>query len=361
MSATHTTEAPITDAHIASGLQGQRVLLVGGAGFIGHHVALSLRSKGAEVMVVDHLGVNHAVTNEFDDTRHPIARRMYRNSLLSRLELLREAGVRLENVDACYERPLSDRFDQFQPTKVVHLAAISSAVQAKKTPGVCFDLQLISLRNTLELARRSSTTSQVMLMSSSTVYGDFEGSEVNEDSPLRPRGIYANAKFMGEKLLQTYGDQYGLGTTIIRPSALYGERCVSRRVSQLFIENALLGKALRLDGGGEGRLDFTYVADLADGITRALALHRGPEDHGIFNLTYGAAQPIKTLAEVVKDLVPEVQIEVHPWDNSRPVRGTLSIDRARAQLGFVPQWPLSQGYRRYCEWYIEGWRQAQKG
>ena len=350
--------ATITDDQIAAGLAGRRILLVGGAGFIGHHLALALRGYGAEIMVIDHLGVNHAVTNEFSDSRHPIARRMYRDSLFTRLEMMREAGIRLENVDARHSEALGLRFAAFKPEKVVHLAAISSAIDAKADPGRAFDLQLLTLRNVLEHARLVGTVTQCMLMSSSTVYGDFEGAEVTEDSPLRPRGIYATAKYMGERLLATYGDQYGLGTTVVRPSALYGERCVSRRVSQVFIENALLGKPLRLDGGGEGRLDFTYIEDLVQGLTRALALHRGPEDHGVFNLTYGDARPIKILAEVVKELVPEVSLTIHPKDDTRPIRGTLCIDRAREILGFEPRWDLAEGYRRYCQWYIERWRKA---
>ncbi|MFC1673828.1 NAD-dependent epimerase/dehydratase family protein, partial [Pseudomonadota bacterium] len=103
-------------------------------------------------------------------------------------------------------------------------------------------------------------------LSSSTVYGDFEKPTVDESDRPRPRGIYANAKFMGERLMRTYSDQYGLGTTVIRPSALYGERCISRRVSQAFIENALSGKPLLLEGGGQGRFRLGG---------RHLALHRG--------------------------------------------------------------------------------------
>ena len=82
---------------------------------------------------------------------------------------------------------------------------------------------------------------------------------MNESVRPKPIGIYANTKYMAERLVRTYANQYGLGTVIIRPSALYGERCVSRRVSQMFIENALLKKPLLLEGGGDGRLDFTYI------------------------------------------------------------------------------------------------------
>ena len=153
---------------------------------------------------------------------------------------MRAAGVHLRNADARLFADLSRTFDEFKPTKVVQLAAIASAVEARKDPGLAFDLQLVTLRNVLELCRQThDSVNQVMLLSSSTVYGDFEGDTVDESTRPRPRGIYANTKYMAERLVRTYNQQHGIGSTIIRPSALYGERCKSRRVSQVFIENAL--------------------------------------------------------------------------------------------------------------------------
>ena len=241
------------------------------------------------------------------------------------------------------------------------MAAIASAVDAKKEPGLAFDLQLITLRKTLELVRpKTDRINQVMFMSSSTVYGDFEGDSVDERTFPRPEGIYANAKFMGERLIRTYRTQYGLGTTVIRPSALYGERCISRRVSQMFIENALTGKPLLLEGGGDGRLDFTYIRDLVQGQVRALALHDGPDASSTFNLTFGNARTIADLAAVVKSIVPEAILEDRPRAVDKPVRGTLSIERAKTGLGFEPEYGLEDGYRQYCEWYVDAWRRAQR-
>jgi nucleoside-diphosphate-sugar epimerase len=251
------------------------------------------------------------------------------------------------------------QFEVFSPTKVVHLSAIASAVEARKDPGLCFDLQLVTLRNVLEVCRqRLDLVEQVMLMSSSTVYGDFEGDSVDESTRPRPRGIYANAKYMAERLMRTYNHQHGLGTTIIRPSALYGERCKSRRVSQVFVENALTGKPLLLEGGGDGRLDFTYIEDLVDGIVRALAFHNGRATSETFNITFGNARTIAELAAIVKEFIPDVVLEDRPRAQDKPVRGTLSVERARDVLGFEPQWPLERGYRQYCEWYVDRWERT---
>ena len=326
-------------------------MLIGGAGFIGHHLALALRTKGAEVMVVDNMQVNNIVNIVSDRSLDEARRQLYIQFMLDRFTLMREAGVHMENVDGRQLAELSAVFNEFAPTKAVHLAAISSAVIANKTPGLAYDLQITSLRNLLELCRlKGAVCNQVAFMSSSTVYGDFEGAEVDETVRPQPRGVYANGKYMGERMVREAKTLFGLDYTIIRPSALYGIRCVSGRISQKFIENALFGKPLLLEGGGSGRLDFTHIDDLVEGIVRSLILEGGRSR--TFNITFGNARTIAELAAIVKELIPHVVLEERPAAAEKPKRGTLQIDRAREHLGFVPRVSLEEGYRRYCEWYM---------
>lgn len=331
---------------------------MGGAGFIGHHLALSLRSLGCEVAILDNLMLNSLIGNVYDPSIDAIRREAYRSFLLERFALLREADVVLRNGDARLLGDLATAFEEFTPTKVVHLSAIASSVEAKRQPGLCFDVQLITLRNIVELSRLRGDINQVMLMSSSTVYGDFDGPEVDETIHPQPRGIYANTKYMAERLLRTYRDQYELGVTVIRPSALYGARCISRRVSQVFVENALTGKPLVLEGGGDARLDFTNVSDLVQGLVRALAFHKDRWSSNTFNLTFGNARTIAELAQIVAEVIPQTQVIERPRVEDKPIRGTLSIERAREVLGYEPTQPLEKGYREYCEWYLDQWQAA---
>ena len=351
--------ANIPWSDVVAKLEGATVMLVGGAGFIGHNIALKLRESNIHTVVVDNLVVNSLVDNVFTGEMDGMRRSLNQNFLLDRFLSMRDSGVLLHKTDARNAMDLAMAFNEHRPTHIVHLSAIASAVEARKNPGLAFDLQLVTLRNVLELCRLADTPPrQVMFLSSSTVYGDFETPVVDESTRPRPRGIYANAKYMGERLMRTYNQQHGLCTTIIRPSALYGERCVSRRVSQLFIENALSGKPLLLEGGGDGRLDFTYIQDLVDGIIRALALHEGEGSSETFNITYGNARTIAELASVVQQVVPDVVLEDRPRAEEKPIRGTLSVDRAREVLGFDPQWGLEDGYLQYCRWYAEQWERA---
>lgn len=148
---------------------------------------------------------------------------------------------------------------------------------------------------------------------------------------------------------------FHLPYTIIRPSALYGERCVSRRVGQAFIENALMGVDLTVNGDGTDGLDFTYIDDLCQGVIQAI-IH--PEARNqVFNMTYGGARQLNQMATLVKEHFPGVKVIYNPSDKLMPERGTLSVDKARRLLGYHPQYPLETGFVRYIEWYKQFARQ----
>src|SRR6185295_489822 len=135
-----------------------------------------------------------------------------------------------------------------------------------------------------------------------------------------------------------YQQVFNLPYTIIRPSALYGPRCVSRRVGQIFIESALHGLPLRVDGDGEEKLDFTYIDDLIQGI--GLTIQQPAARNEIFNLTYGAARSIKDLVSVIKSEFPDAKVDYVERDKLMPFRGTLNVDKARRLLGYAPANPI---------------------
>ena len=183
------------------------------------------------------------------------------------------------------------------------------------------------------------------------VYGDFLTPAVDEDHPLNSIGIYGALKVAGEKIVIAYDQVFDLPYTIVRPSALYGPRCISRRVSQLFIEDALAGEALRIEGDGSDRLDFTYIDDLVQGLVLVLG---HPEARGeTFNMTYGESRSIAELAEVVQRHFPGTDVERVQRDKLMPVRGTLSVEKARRLLGYAPAHPLELGIQKYVAWYRE--------
>ena len=245
-------------------LKGMRVALMGGAGFIGHNLALKLKEQGAEPHVIDGLQVNHLGYYTTGYISDPNAER-YITFLNERLQLLRQAKISLHILDIRDYGITSKTLTTIRPDVIIHLAAVSHANRSNKDPYATFDHSMRTLENVLDVARNEGT--HVIYLSSSMVYGNFSEKSATEDQVCEPLGIYGALKFGAEKLVIGYGQAFQLPFTIIRPSALYGERCVSRRVGQAFIENALLGVDLTVNGDGTDELDFTYVQDVVQGLS----------------------------------------------------------------------------------------------
>jgi nucleoside-diphosphate-sugar epimerase len=327
-------------------LKGRKIAIIGGAGFIGHNLALALHQMGAEVEVVDSLQVNNLLA--FTSGGSELANRsLYVRMINQRLDMLRLAGIPLHIQDARDYHALSRMLTQIQPQVIVHLAAVAHANRSNKDPYSTFDHSLRTLENALDWSR--DHVEQFIFFSSSMAYGNFMTEQVDEEHPLNPIGIYGALKLAGEKMVIAYQQVFGLTYTIVRPSALYGPRCVSRRVGQIFIENALQKLALRVDGDGEEKLDFTYIDDLVQGI--ALAIQQPAARNEIFNLTYGAARSIRDLVEVIKADFPDAKVDYVERDKLMPFRGTLNVDKARRLLGYAPANPIDVGFRKYVEWY----------
>ena len=325
---------------------GKRIALVGGAGFIGHSLATDLQERGAEVHVIDGLGVNNLLHYTGLPPGTP-NRELYIKIIQQRLDKLHAAGVPIHVQDARDYHGLSHILGSIEPQVVVHLAAIAHAGKSNKDPMSTFGHSLRTLENALDYARDSAE--HFVYFSSSMVYGNFLTPEVAEDHPLDPIGIYGALKLAGEKVVIAYQQVFDLDYTIIRPSALYGPGCVSRRVSQIFIESALVGDTLRVDGEGEERLDFSYIDDVVDGVVRAIGNPAARNE--AFNITTGAARTLAELIELVREHFPEVEVEFVERDALRPYRGTLSIDKARQLIGYDPQTTLEDGLDRYVAWY----------
>ena len=236
---------------------------------------------------------------------------------------------------------------KIKPDIVIHLAAVSHANRSNKDPHTTFDHSLRTLENALDNSK--DNVEKFIYFSSSMVYGNFKSKEVNEETPCDPLGIYAALKFSGEKIVKSYSQVFDLNYSIVRPSALYGERCISRRVGQIFIENALNDIEIRIDGDGEEKLDFTYINDLVQGVKKIISTEKSRNQ--IFNLTFGSSRKINDMLNILKENFKDLKVKYQPRDKLTPIRGTLNIDKAKSLLGYEPAWSLDKGYPNYINWY----------
>ena len=327
-------------------IKNKKILIIGGAGFIGHNLAIKLKSLKAKVVIVDGLKINNieSLKKNTNNLPHP---KLSMKILKERIKLIRQFKIPLKKVDARNYHKLSKIFSEFNPNVVVHLAAVSHANRSNKDPHSTFDHSLRTLENALDNSR--GIVDHFIFLSSSMVYGNFKKKIVYEDSQCNPLGIYAALKFSAEKIIKAYNQVFELPYTIIRPSALYGERCISRRVGQIFIENCLNKKKINIEGDGKEKLDFTYIQDLIQGIVKIIENKKSLNN--TFNITYGKAQPINKLIKILKEDFPKLKVKYSKRDKLMPKRGTLSTSKAKKLINYKSNWPLEVGYKEYINWY----------
>ena len=331
----------------------KKILLVGGGGFIGHNLALTLKSRGHEPIVVDSLSVNNLLSFTDNEIKN---KNLYSKILNNRIELLNDNNINFNVIDARDYNLISKIYEDINPDIIIHLAAVSHANKSNKSPHSTFDNSLRTLENTLDFAKNDKK--HVIYLSSSMVYGECNGKSVDEETICNPIGIYGTLKYAGELIVKAYHQVFQTPYTIIRPSALYGERCVSRRVGQIFIENSLQGLDIEINGSGKEKLDFTYIDDFVSGII--LCCENETAKNQIFNLTYGQGREINELIEILRKVFPKLNVKYKNKEAFMPERGTLKIDKAKKFLNYKPQFEIEKGYAKYIEWYKDFWDKFQK-
>jgi UDP-glucose 4-epimerase len=315
-----------------------KVLITGGAGFIGSYVCRQLLSMGHDVVVYDafihYISPLKSILKDYTELRF--------QGIIDKIDFRRG-----DTRDKAHLRRV---ILETQPDQILHLAALPIADLSNRHSEEALTSILEGAVNVLEVLRDVDFVKRFIYISSSMIYGDFEVVPAPEDHPKRPKDIYGGTKYAGEVMTETYGRRYGIPYSIIRPSAVYGPYDVNRRVSQIFIENALLKKPITLYGGGHQSLDFTYVEDAADGIIKVMFHENGTGQ--AFNITYGRGYTLREFADILKNHFPDLDVRiVEEEDVFRPKRGALSIKKAQDLVGYDPKVSLEEGIKRYLEVY----------
>ena len=315
--------------------QQRKVLVTGGAGFIGSYVVRLLLAEECDVYVYDSFVVYAAPDPNKEQPNFAFRLK----GIYDQIHLIRGSTL---NKDFLRRQLL-----EIQPDVIMHMAAMPLAALAIEHTEEAFQSIVTSTHNILEVMRDFTHPCRLVYVSSSMVYGDFQTPEVDEDHPKNPKDIYGAFKLAGEIIASAYAKNYDLETVICRPTAVYGPFDANSRVIQKLITNALQGRPLTLDGDGSMKLDFTFVEDTARGITLC-ATH--PNARGkVFNISYGQSRTMSELAEIIQRYLPNTQVQHRDAPRYMPSRGTLSIARANREIGFASRVPLEEGVPRYIE------------
>ncbi|NDD30735.1 MAG: NAD-dependent epimerase/dehydratase family protein [Proteobacteria bacterium] len=301
-----------------------RVLVTGGAGFIGSHIARHWKERGAQVAVLDDFRTGHRANVEGEGIE------VFEGSILDRALVTRAA----EGVDY-----------------VFHLAAMVSVVESMQDPARCVDVNVHGTLNVLEAARRAGAR-KVVLSSTAAVYGNEEGGLCGEGMPVRPISPYGITKLDGELYLEMYRREHGLQTVSLRYFNVFGPRQDTRSpysaVIPTFIERALRGDDLIVHGDGSQTRDFVYVGDA---VAANVLAAETPDLVGPCNVGHGRATSVVDLARVVLALVDSRSRIVHAPSRAGDIaHSTADISRLRA-FGFSCATSLEDGLRATVDWY----------
>lgn len=309
-----------------------KILVTGGAGFIGHAVVAKLEKQGHDVCVVDNF-TNYGIIPEQEITALHAER-------LSKLKT-----KNIHRVDITNYRDVSNVFEECLPDIVIHCAAFPRAKVVDANPSEGCAVLTTGLINLLR-ASEQWRVRRFVYISSSMVYGDFTMIGY-EDMKCNPKGIYGILKLAGESLTRDHCERAKIDYVILRPSAVYGPLDVEDRVVSKFLTAAIDNKEIIVRGKDE-LLDFTYVDDCVRGIVRAA--NNFNSSGRTYNLTRGRSRTLLEAAEVAISVAGGGRIRVVDADESFPSRSTLSNVRAGQDFGYHGRIDIEQGFQQYYEW-----------
>ncbi|APD08434.1 MULTISPECIES: SDR family oxidoreductase [Thermus] len=306
-----------------------RVLVTGGAGFIGSHIVESLWKEGVEVAVLDNLATGK---------RENVPQ-----------------GIYFYKVDLRDKEGLERVFREFRPTHVSHQAAQASVKVSVENPLLDFEVNLMGGLNLLEACRKWGVEKLVFASTGGAIYGEVpEGESAEETWPPRPKSPYAASKASFEHYLSAYGQNYGLKWVALRYANVYGPRQDPHGeagVVAIFAERVLKGEPVTLYArktpGDEGCVrDYIYVEDVVRAHHLAL---RGLE--GVYNVGTGEGHTTKEVLEAVAEAVgktPEVKAAPpRPGDLERSVLSPLKL----MAHGWRPEVGFREGIRRTVAYF----------
>ena len=293
-----------------------KVLVTGGAGFIGSHVVERLIAQGVEPRVLD----------------------MKDPPMDGPVELIRGSLTDPEVVEQAVDGVEA----------VIHLAAIANVDDVLRDPAWSEAVNTRGTLNVLE-ACRNAGVGRVVYASTIWVYSDCDDQSVDEETRIAPPShVYTATKLAGELYCKSYQELYGLDYTILRFGIPYGPRARDGGVIRAFVERALAGEPLTVAGNGEQSRRFVYVEDLADGAVKGLQPQAA---NRVYNLAGRESVSILQVAETVQTVLGAGEIEHVPARSGDFPGKEIATDRAEHELGWTPATSFTEGVRRYAEWF----------
>jgi nucleoside-diphosphate-sugar epimerase len=304
-----------------------RVFVTGGGGFIGAAVVEGLAARGDEVAAFDI--VESAALKRI--------RARYPNVMFAPGELT--------------EWPqLAEAMKAFRPDAVIHCAAVVGVINSLASPLYTMRVNVEGSLNVLS-AMRLFDVPRMINLSSEEIYGPFRQDVIDETHPCFPVQPYGISKFAVEQLARDFARDNGLTAVHIRTCWVYGPALPRMRIPKTFLDAAIEGRSLRVEGGADYRVDQVYVDDVAQGVIKALDCPQHP--HDAYHISTGEAPSLGEMVAMIRELVPGADIAITPGDYQLAPglvgvrKGALDCRRARDAFGYEPRYPMRKGLAAY--------------
>jgi len=311
----------------------KKILVTGSAGFIGYHLCKSLLDDDYEILGIDNI-------NDYYDS----------NLKLARLEQLKAyKNFKFEKVDIANRESLTKVFTDFNPKKVVNLAAQAGVRYGSENPYVYMESNLVGFLNIIELCRHNDVKSFIYA-SSSSVYGSNKKIPFSvEDRVDKPIALYGATKKANELIAYSYSDLYDLHTTGLRYFTVYGPFGRPDMAMFIFTKNILEGKPISVFNNGNMKRDFTYIDDIIKGTRAAIENNYKCQ---IFNLgNHKSEQLMDMIALIEKELGKKAKIDFQPMQPGDVKESFADISHSKKLLGFEPKTNLDIGIKKFINWY----------
>lgn len=310
-----------------------KVLVTGGAGFIGSNIVDKLIDEKYYVVVIDNLSTG-------------------------KIENINKAAV-FYGCDITDLERLKIIFRTEEPDYVIHHAAQISVQNSVSNPSNDAKNNILGTLNLLECCREFGVK-KIIYASSAAVYGDPEYLPIDEKYSVNPLSPYGISKHTPEHYMEMYAELYGLNYTVLRYSNAYGPRqdpLGEGGVVAIFTNNLLLGKPLVIYGDGKQTRDFIYVEDIAK--ANIIALSRG--DREIYNISTSSQTSVNELSEILNEINQSVIKPVYLPERHGDIKDSyLSNEKALNQLGWKPEFSLYQGLELTLRYYSLLYDSAEK-
>ena len=317
----------------------QRILLTGGAGFIGSHVAEALLRRGVQLWILDNL----------DEFYSPAWKK-------TNLENIRRVGsYDFFQVDICDTGPLREILERARPDVVIHLAARAGVRPSIEQPQLYEWVNVAGTLNLLEKCRQLSVR-KFLFGSSSSVYGATSRVPFSENQlELRPVSVYAATKLSGEMLCYTYAHLFALPVICLRFFTVYGPRQRPDLAINKFTRLIEAGQPVPIFGDGLTGRDYTWVGDIVAGVTAAIDYEPHPVDgvpFEVFNLGNSRPVGLSEMVQLLERIIGKKAIlQRNPLQPGDVPLTWADISKACRLLGYRPGMPLEKGLEQFVAWY----------